>query len=293
MDTIFLSALPVSKGLAVIQKLYAFESILDSNSSTFNQYVLLKLSDEAKILCKLVPQPIASNTFATCDPSVVKHAPNKFINPFTSVKLEVSINKDHLETVNVSNAKRMVVSVIFRDVKHQNLWSKDLTKLAEAVKYLLQLFVVHDNCIVNLKRLGLKQKMNIDFILVHKTDCKNNAARTTLETCVMVIKTMSSMHFYHAEIGLEVPPLFGLKPQVTFLKKIIKAARNGCSPLCNQVRTTCLLEFLRFFQIKYVDTWLCFINNCHLILDIINWSIWEWENKFSSLCYCITKMHLF
>lgn len=234
MDTIFLSNVPESKGTSAIQKLYAFESLLDS-SAGFNRYVLLKVSNDAQILCKLVPQLIASPIFASCDPSVVKHEPNKLIDPLV-VKLETVIPKEHVKTVSVADAKRMVVSVVFRDVEHQNVWSKNLTKLAEAVRHLLRLFVVQDNCIVNLKRLKPKQNLNINFILIHKTDCKNNAARTTSDTCIMVIKTMSVIQFYHGEIGLDPQPLFGLISQKNCLKNIIRAARNGCSPICNQVR---------------------------------------------------------
>lgn len=228
-DAIFLSSVPNSKGLTTIQKLYAPDTIVATNS--FNQYVLLKISDNAEILCKLVPRLMSSNTFAICDPSVVKHAPNKLINPST-VKLERSINKDCVEPISVVNAKRIVVSVVFKD---SNVWSDNLDKLTAAVKQLLRLFVVHNDCIVSLKRLGEKQNFNIDFILVHKIDCKNNGAHITVETSVVIMKTMSAIQFYHAEIGLEVPPLFGMKPQVSRLKNIIKAARNGCSPLCNMV----------------------------------------------------------
>ncbi|XP_060843517.1 ATPase family gene 2 protein homolog B-like [Rhopalosiphum padi] len=232
MDTIFLSAIPDSKGTTMIQKLYASDTILDN--SQFNQYVLLKISDNAKILCKIIPRVICSNVFASCDPSVIKHAPHKLINPLT-VKLEMSINKEHIEPIGVANSKRMVVSVVFKDVKHQHIWSKNLFKLADAINNLLRLFVVHNDCVVNLKRLKLKQNFNIDFILVHKTDCKNNAARINSDTTIMVIKTMSAIQFYQAEIGLEVPPLFGMESQVKCLKSIIKAAKNGCSPLCNMI----------------------------------------------------------
>lgn len=232
MDTIFLSNIPDYKGTTMIQKFYASDTVFAS--SYFNQYVLLKISDNAKILCKLIPQVICTNAFASCDPSVIKHAPQKPINPLT-VRLEMPINKDRIEPISVANAKRMVVSVVFKDVKHQNIWSKNLFKLADAVRHLLRLFVVHNDCIVNLKRLKLKQNFNIDFILVHKTDCKNNAARINADTIIMVIKTMSAIQFYQAEIGLEVPPLFGMESQVKCLKSIIKAARNGCCPLCNMV----------------------------------------------------------
>jgi len=232
MDTIFLSNIPESKGTTAIQKLYASDTVLSINQ--FNQYVLLKISENAKILCKLIPQVICTNSFASCDPSVIKHAPHRLINPLT-VKLEISINKEHIEPICVADAKRMVVSVIFKDVKHQNIWSKNLFKLADAIRHLLRLFVVHNDCVVNLKRLNLKQNFNIDYILVHKTDCKNNAARINSDTNIMVIKTMSTIQFFQVEIGLEVQPLFGMESQVKCLKSIIKAARNGCSPLCNMV----------------------------------------------------------
>lgn len=232
MDTIFLSNIPDYKGTTMIQKFYASDTLLAT--SQFNQYVLLKVSDNAKILCKLIPRVICTNAFASCDPSVIKHAPHKLINPLT-VKLEMPINKEHIEPICVTNAKRMVVSVVFKDVKHQNIWSKNLFKLADAMKHLLRLFVVHNDCIVNLKRLKLRQNFNIDFILVHKTDCKNNAARINPDTTIMVLKTMSAIQFYQAEIGLEVQPIFGMESQVKCLKSIIKAARNGCRPLCNMV----------------------------------------------------------
>ncbi|CAI6352363.1 unnamed protein product [Macrosiphum euphorbiae] len=232
MDTIFLSNIPDSKGMTMIQKFFASDTVLATG--LFNQYVLLKISDDSKILCKLIPQVICTNTFASCDPSVILHAPQKLINPLT-VKLEMPINKEHIEPICVANAKRMVVSVVFKDVKHQNIWSKNLFKLADAIKHILRLFVVHNNCIVNLKRLNLKQNLNIDFILIHKTDCKNNAARINPDTTIMVIKTMSAIQFYQAEIGSEVPPLFGMESQVKCLKNIIKAARNGCRPLCNMI----------------------------------------------------------
>ncbi|XP_025416333.1 spermatogenesis-associated protein 5-like protein 1 isoform X2 [Sipha flava] len=128
----------------------------------------------------------------------------------------------------------MVVSIIFKDVKYQDIWSKNTTKLADVVRHILRLYVVLNNCIVNLKKLGSKQNFNIDYILIHKTDCKN-AARISSETSIMIIKTMSTIQFYHAEIGLEIKPLFGMEPQVTCLKNIIKAARNGCNPLCTMI----------------------------------------------------------
>lgn len=232
MDMVFLSNIPDYKGTTMIQKCYASDTVFAS--SQFNQYVLLKVSDKVKILCKLIPQVICTNSFASCDPSVIKHAPHKPINPLT-VRLEMPINKDHIEPICVANAKRMVVSVVFKDVKHQNIWSKNLFKLADAIRHLLRLFVVHNDCIVNLKRLKLRQNFNIDFILVHKTDCKNNAARINPDTTIMIIKTMSAIQFYQAELGLEVPPLFGMESQVKCLKSIIKAARNGCCSLCNMV----------------------------------------------------------
>lgn len=232
MNTVFLSSVPDSKGITTIQKLFASDTLLPT--CLFNQHVLIKISDNLKLLCKLVPQLIATDTFASCDSSVIKHAPNKLIDPST-VNLELSINKDDIEPVVVANAKRMVVSVIFKDVNYQNIWSKNLNKLAEAVKNLLQLFVVHNDCIVNLKRLNSKQNLNIDYILVHKTDCKNNGAITTPETSIIVIKTMSAIKFHHAEIGLEIPPLFGMERQVSCLKNIVEAARNGYNNLCNMV----------------------------------------------------------
>lgn len=244
METIFLSNIPNSKGTTMIQKLYASDTILDN--SQFNQYVLLKISDKAKILCKIIPRVICTNAFASCDPSVIKHAPQKLINPLT-VKLEIPINKEHVEPICVTNSKRMVVSVVFKDVKHQNIWSKNLFKLADAIRHLLRLFVVHNDCIVNLKRLKSNQNFNIDFILIHKTDCKNNAARINSDTTIMVIKTMSTIQFYQAEVGLEVLPLFGMESQVKCLKSIIKAARNGSSSLCNMV---CILWKI------YVSTYL-------------------------------------
>lgn len=231
MDSIFLSKIPDSKGTTTIQKLYASDTILAT--SLFNQYILLKISDNSKILCKLVPQLASTNTFASCDASVVQHTPNKLIDP-SAVKLEVSISKEHIEPICVSTAKRMVVSIIFKDVKHQDMWSKNTTKLAEVVRHILRLFVVHNDCTVSLKRLGPKQNFNIDYIIIHKTDCKN-AAQISSGTSIMIIKTMSTIQFYHAEIGLKIKPLFGMEPQVACMKNIIKAARNGCSPLCNMV----------------------------------------------------------
>lgn len=232
MEKIYLSNVPDSKGTSSIQKLYASDNLLAT--SFFNQYVLLQISDSAKILCKVIPQLTSTDIFASCDASVVKHAHNKLINPLL-VKLDVPIKKEHIEPICVTNAKRMVVSVIFNDVKHQNIWSKDLPKLTVIIRHLLRLFVVHNDCIVSLKRLKLSQNFNIDFILIHKTDCENNAARTNSETSIMVIKTMSTIQFYHGEIGLEVEPLFGLESQVACLKNIINAARNGCNSLCNMV----------------------------------------------------------
>lgn len=234
MEKVYLSSIPESKGTSSIQKLYASNNLV--STSLFNQYVLLQISDTAKILCKVIPQLISTDVFASCDPSVVKHSPNKLINPLL-VKLELPIKKEDIEPISVANAKRMVVSVVFNDVKYQNIWSKDLPRLAVVIRHLLRLFVVHNDCIVSLKRLKLLQNFNIDFILIHKTDCKNNAARITSETSIMVIKTMSSIQFYHGEIGLEVEPLFGLEPQVKCLKNIIKAARKGCNSLSNMVST--------------------------------------------------------
>lgn len=231
MDSIFLSSVPDSKGITTIQKLYASDTVL--STSLFNQYILLKISDNFKILCKLVPQLASTNAFASCDASVVKYTSTKLIDPL-AVKLELSISKEHIEPTCVTTAKRMVVSIIFNDVKHQNIWSKNTTRLADVIRHILRLFVVHNNCIVSLKRLGSKHNFNIDYILIHKTDCKN-AAQISLETSIMIIKTMSTIQFYHAEIGLEIKPLFALEPQVACLKNIIKAVRNGCSPLCNMV----------------------------------------------------------
>jgi len=232
MDSIFLSGIPDSKGLNTIQKLYSSDTLL--GTSLFNQYVLLKISEDAKILCKLVPQPISTVAFATCDSSVINHLPNKLIDPRT-VKFELSIDKGNIEPISVRVAKRIIVSVIFNDVEQQSVWSTKPTKLTKAVRNLLRLFVVHNNCIVSLKRLGSKQNLNIQFILVHKTDCENNGAHINAETSVMIIKTMSTIQFSHAEIGLVVQPLFGMEPQVSSLKNIIKAARNGFNSLCNMV----------------------------------------------------------
>lgn len=232
MDVIFLTSVPDSKGTNTIQKLFASDTFLDT--SLFNQHVLIKVSDNLKLLCKLVPQLITTNTFASCDPSVVKHAPNKLINP-SMVNLELFINKEDIEPVVVVRAKRMVVSVIFKNVNHQNLWSENSKKLADSVKNILRLFVVHNDCIVSLKRLNSKQNLNIDYILIHKTDCKDKGARITSETSIMIIKTMSAIQFYHAEIGLEVQPLFGMENEVSCLKNIVKAARNGYNNLCNMV----------------------------------------------------------
>lgn len=255
METIFLSNISDSKGTTMIQKLYASDTLLDN--SQFNQYVLLKVSDNAKILCKIIPQVICTNTFASCDPSVIKHAPQKLINPLT-VKLEIPINKQHIEPICVANSKRIVVSVVFKDVKHQNIWSKNPFKLADAIRHLLRLFVVHNDCIVNLKRLKSKQNLNIDFILIHKTDCKNNAARINSDTTIMVIRTMSTIQFYQAEVGLEVLPLFGMESQVKCLKGIIKAARNGSSSLCNMVCillkiyvSTCLFNTINNYYFSF------------------------------------------
>lgn len=230
---VFLSDVPNTKGTTIIQKCFTADTIL-STTDLFNQYVLLKISDDAKILCKLVPLPVSTNTFASCDPSVVKHLPNKLINP-SKLKLEVSIKREHIEPINVSNAKRMIVSVIFKDVDHQHVWSKDLSRLSEIVRNLLRIFVVHNDCVVSIKRLRLKNYFNIDFIVVHKTDCKKNGARITPETVIMIIKTMSTEQYDHAEIGLEVPPLFGMETQANCLKNIIRAARKGNKPVCNMV----------------------------------------------------------
>lgn len=245
MDSIFVSDVPDSKGTAAIQKLYASDTVLASGP--FNRYVLLKISDDAKVLCKFVPQPVSTDTFAVCDSSVVKHAPNKPIDPST-VKLNVTVRREDLEPIDIANVRRMVVSVVFKDVNNQNLWSKNLLKLGEAVKHLLRLFVVHDDSVVHLKRLGAKQNLNIDFILVHKTGCKNNAARIVSDTTIMVVKTMSTLHLRHAEIGLEVQPLFGMEPQVSCLKKIIKAAKNGSGTLCNMVTANCSTFYIAIFQ---------------------------------------------
>lgn len=242
MDTIFVTSVPDSKSTSAIQKLYASDTLL--SASLFNQYVLLKISNSAKLLCKLVPQPISTYSFASCDPSVVKHATKKLINPLT-VNLNVSISKDDIEPIKITSARRMVVSVVFKDVHFQNIWSKNLTKLGEAVKNLLRLFVVNDDCIVSLKRLQSKQNLNIDFILVHTTDCKNSGARITSDTSIIVINTMSTIHFNHAEIGLEIQPLFGMGPQASCIKNIIKAARNGCKPLCNMVN---IIHYFRVFN---------------------------------------------
>lgn len=235
MDTIFISSVPVSRGANAIQKLYASDAILAAGS--FDQYVLLKLSENVKLLCKFVPQLNSTGELAFCDPSVVIRAPNGLIDPST-VKLETFIKKEHIEPICVADATRVTVSVVFKDVKHQNVWSKDMIRLAKAVKHILRLFVVQSGCLVNLNRLGLKQNFNVDLLLVLKTDCQIEAAaaaRITPETSVDVVETMSSLQYYHAEIGLEVKPLFSMEPQVTHLKNIIKAARNGSSRLCNMV----------------------------------------------------------
>lgn len=233
MDKLFLSNVPNTKGTTIIQKLFASDTIL-STINSFNQYALLKVSDNAKVLCKLVPLPISTNTFASCDPSVVKYSPSKLINPST-LKLNVFINKENIEPIDVFNANRMVVSVVFKDVDHQCKWSKDISRLSKVVHNLLRLFIVHNDCIVNLKRLRLKQYFNIDFIIIHKTDCKNNGARITNKTTIMILKTMSTEQYDHVEIGLKVLPLFGIESQANCLKNIIKAARNGCTPICNMV----------------------------------------------------------
>lgn len=231
MDSIFLSGTPDSKGITSIQKCYASETIL--TTSLFNQYILLKISENSKILCKLVPQLAFNNTFGRCDASVINYRPNNLIDPL-AVKLEVSICKDNIEPICVTTAKRMVVSIIFKDVKYQDIWSKNTIKLADIVRNILRLFVVLNDCIVNLKKLGSKQNFNIDYILIHKTDCEN-AAHINSKTSIMIIKTMSTIQFYHTEIGLEIKPLFGMEPQMKCLKNIINAARNGCSPMCNMV----------------------------------------------------------
>lgn len=232
MNAIFLSDVPDSKGTIVIQKLYASITILATSS--FNQYVLLKISDNIKILCKIVPQLMFTEAFASCDPSVLLCTPNKLINPST-VKLDISINKDNIKPIAVANARSIEVSVVFKDVNNQNMWSGNLLKLSEAIKNVLQLFVVCSDSIVSLKRLSSKQCYNIDYILIHKTDCKNKCSCITPETIITIIKTMSTIQFYHAEIGLQVQPFFGMETHVSRLKNIIRAARNDCNNFCNMV----------------------------------------------------------
>lgn len=232
MNAIFLSHVPDSKGAITIQKLYASITVLATSS--FNQYVLLKISNNIKILCKIVPQLMFTEAFASCDPSVLLCTSNKLINPST-VKLDISINKDDIKPIAVTNAKSIEVSVVFKDVNNQNMWSGNLLKLSEAIKNVLQLFVVCSDSIVSLKRLSSKQIYNIDYILIHKTDCKNKGLCITPETSVVIIKTMSTIQFYHAEIGLQVEPLFGMETHVSCLKNIIRAAKNDCNNLCNMV----------------------------------------------------------
>jgi len=142
------------------------------------------------------------------------------------------INRDQIEPISVVNSNSIVVSVVFKDL---NVWSENSITLNTVIRHLLRLFVVHSDCIVDLKHLRKNQSFNVDYILVHKTDCGNNGARVTSKTSIMVIKSMSTIQFFHAEIGLEVKPFFGMEPQISHLKKIVMAAKNGCSPLCNMV----------------------------------------------------------
>ncbi|XP_050436887.1 ribosome biogenesis protein SPATA5L1-like [Adelges cooleyi] len=232
MSTVYLSKVPNSNHVDTIQKMYASENI--SSSKLFNQYVFVKISKEIKIICRIVPQLNTSCSFARCDVSVVQHLPDQLIDPMT-VMLDTFIDQKHIEAINVTKAKQIFVSVVFTDVKHQNEWSMKPLMLAEAINNCLQLFVVHNNCIVNLKKLRPKQMLNIDFILVHKTDCKNNAALTTPETNIMIIQTMNYQQFQQTKIGCKVEPLFGLDPQIQCLKSIIEVAKTGQKSICNQI----------------------------------------------------------
>lgn len=281
MDEIYLCNVPHFKGMESIQKLYGSDTLLAVAGASFNQYMTLKLSDSLKILCRLVPRPVSSSAFGVCDTSVIQHLPNKPIDPST-VNLNIAVDKNGLEAIHVVDAKRIMVSVVFADVRDLKIWSENPVKLTEAVRNVLRLFVVRSDSVVNLKRLQREQKYNIDYILVHKTDCKNNGARTTLDTSLMIVKTMSTLQFNHVEIGLEVQPLFGMEPQVSRLKNIIKVARNGCSPLCNMVGT------ISFEQVSviYLHIFICYI-----LLDTSDRTIWHWKNTISLSCYRFFKMY--
>ncbi|XP_050537464.1 ribosome biogenesis protein SPATA5L1-like isoform X1 [Daktulosphaira vitifoliae] len=235
MTSIYLSKIPDKSHVATIQHMYAAENVICS--TTFNQYVLIKINEELKILCKHVPQINFTNTFARCEMSVVQHMPNQYIDP-SVVKLDIPI--ECIEKVTVCNAKRIFVSVIFSDVKYQNDWSNDTLSLTKVIKNCLRLFVVHNHCIVNLNKLGSNRTLNIVYILIHRTDCNNNAARITTDTNIVIIKTMSYLQFQQVEIGLKVEPVFGLASQVSCLKNIIEVAKTTkklyqCSFFCNQI----------------------------------------------------------
>lgn len=234
IGSMFVAKIPDSKDMSSIQKFHTSYTVM-ANSS-FVEYVLIKISDDWKILCKLIPRVLAPSTFGCCDVSVLVRTSDKFIHPL-SVKLDKKISKHDIKSIRVANAKRIMVSVVFKEVEHQNTWSKnrDQTILIEAIRNILQLFVVYNNCIVSLERIGSRQQFNIDLILVHKTDSNKYAAQVTLETSIVIMETMSTIEYNHLKIGLEVEPLFSLEPQVSRLEAIIKAARNGRSPLCNMV----------------------------------------------------------
>lgn len=232
LKSIYLTKILDSKGMSQIQKFYTSYTVM-ANSS-YIEYVLIKISNDWKILCKLSPQLLTTSTFGCCDISVLKRTSKKLVHPL-SVKLDKTVDLNDVRPICVADTKRIIVSVVFQQVEHQNIWSKNQTQLVEAIRHLLRLFVVHNDSVVSLKRLGLKQKYNIDFILVHKTDYHNKGARITLETNIMIIRTMCTDQYNQVEIGSEVEPLYGMEPQVSQLKSIIKAARKSSSPLCNMV----------------------------------------------------------
>lgn len=232
IGSMFVAKIPDSKGIIAIQKFYTSYTVMADSS--YIEYVLIKISYDWQILCKLIPQLLAPSTFGCCDVSVLKRTSNKFIHPLT-VKLDKIIDKHDIKPIRVANAKHIIVSIVFKEVEHQNIWSKNQNKLAEAIRHLLRLFVVHNDCIVSFKRIGSNQNFNIDLILVHKTDCNNDGARITSETSIIILETISTIQYNHVKIGLEVEPLFGMELPASRLEAIIKAARNGCTPLCNMV----------------------------------------------------------
>lgn len=234
-----LSKICHSKG-NLIQKFETSYTVMTNRS--FYEYVLIKISDDWQILCKLIPQLFVPSTFGCCDVSVLIRTSGKLIHPLT-MKLDKKISKDDIKPIRVINTKNISISVVFKEVEHQNVWSNNQYQnqniLTDAIRNMLQLFVVHNNCIVSLERFGSSNQFNIDLILVHKAaylyNSKNYAAQISSETTITIFEMLSTIEYNQVKIGLEVKPLFGMEPQVSLLKAIIKAARNGCSPLCNMV----------------------------------------------------------